>query len=198
MPPSNENKLSHGSGERKRLLSVGVRCIAWLGLGSIFNGDCNAGPLLWKVWQLFARNVGRDFAQFVYENPNPIHKLHPQFTWAVCFALHFTPDGLLFAFAQSTGGQSSAGRRLSWRQHCGRSERPSKSQQRHVQHSNWCVFKPEPHNGQLQHRCRRRDAFKQQRRRFPTGLPKYGHRRGGVVEQHHRPVQYSQWSVRPF
>src|SRR6266511_3626866 len=51
--------------------------------------------------QFLSRKIGRDFVRLVYENDNSIHKLRSPFARTVWFAFRFTPDWLLWTFAQS-------------------------------------------------------------------------------------------------
>src|SRR6266496_4188567 len=59
------------------------------------------------------------------------------------------PDGLRWAVAKTTSGRASAGRRLSWRQHGGRAERPFESHYCGLQHGSGFLVAREQHRGQL-------------------------------------------------
>ncbi len=54
------------------------------------------------------------------------------------------PDGLRWAVAKTTSGRASAGRRLSWRQHGGRAERPFESHYWGLQHGSGFLVARKP------------------------------------------------------
>ena len=99
-----------------------------------------------------------------------------------CTRLYSHPAGtrLACAFAKSTGGQSSAGRRLSRAEHRGGPKCPFASRRRHLERGPWLGLTGFQRHRQLQHGdwCWR--VACQYRRQ------QYGHWRGGAFEQHHR------------
>ena len=88
--------------------------------------------------------------------------------------------------------QSTAGWRLSRRQHCGRSERPLRSHRRQLQYGSGDLLASKPHRRQLLHGYRRRHTPCEQRRQ------QYGDWRWSTVKQHRWGGKHGHRSVRSF